>query len=151
MSLLLLNAGATWFMTGLIWFVQVVHYPLFATVGPERFAAYHDAHRRRTTWVVLPVMSLELLTAVALAWYPPAAVPPAAAWLGLALVLIVWTSTAVLQVPGHTRLATRYEDTTARALTIGNWVRTAAWSARAGLLLGMIGAAAGGDAWPLAS
>ena len=33
--LLLLHAAATLFMTGLIWFVQVVHYPLFARVGED--------------------------------------------------------------------------------------------------------------------
>ena len=33
MLLLLLHAGATFFMCGLIWFVQIVHYPLFAQVG----------------------------------------------------------------------------------------------------------------------
>jgi hypothetical protein len=55
------------------------------------------------------------------------------------------------QVPRRRQLAGRYADAAARALTAGNWVRSAAWSARAGLLLGLIGAAATGDAWPLAS
>ncbi|MCK6525129.1 hypothetical protein L6R49_27300, partial [Myxococcota bacterium] len=34
--LLLIHAAATWFMVGLIWFVQIVHYPLFSAVGPPR-------------------------------------------------------------------------------------------------------------------
>jgi hypothetical protein len=29
LAILILNACLTWFMTGLIWFVQIVHYPLF--------------------------------------------------------------------------------------------------------------------------
>ncbi len=38
MELLLLgHVGATLFMVGLIWFVQVVHYPLFGHVGGEGF------------------------------------------------------------------------------------------------------------------
>lgn len=32
-ALLLVHAAATWAMVGLVWFVQVVHYPLFAQVG----------------------------------------------------------------------------------------------------------------------
>mgnify|MGYP000938774423 CR=1 FL=1 len=151
MWILLLNAAATWFMTGLIWFVQIVHYPLFGGVGAERFAAYHAAHSLRTTWVVLPVMSLELLTAAGLVYGLPCTVAPSAAWLGLALVLLVWISTAMSQVPRHRRLAVHYEDATARALTAGNWVRTVAWSARAALVLGMLGAAAGGTPCPPAS
>ncbi len=32
-AVLYLHAAATIFMTGLIWFVQVVHYPLFSEVA----------------------------------------------------------------------------------------------------------------------
>ena len=31
--------GSTLYMTGLIWFVHVVHYPLFSRVGWENFRA----------------------------------------------------------------------------------------------------------------
>ncbi len=31
--LLILHAGATLYMAGVIWFVQIVHYPLFSRVG----------------------------------------------------------------------------------------------------------------------
>lgn len=31
--LLLVHAAVTLYMTGVIWFVQVVHYPLFSCVG----------------------------------------------------------------------------------------------------------------------
>ncbi len=31
-TLFLAQTAATLFMTGLIWFVQIVHYPLFATI-----------------------------------------------------------------------------------------------------------------------
>ena len=40
---LLAHAAATLFMVGLIWFVQVVHYPLFARVGPDAFVPYAAA------------------------------------------------------------------------------------------------------------
>lgn len=43
-ALLITHAAATLWMTGLIWFVQVVHYPLFALVGSTGFAAYESAH-----------------------------------------------------------------------------------------------------------
>ena len=50
---LLACLASTLFMTGLIWFVQVVHYPLFSEVEPGDFLRYHAAHPRRTTRVVL--------------------------------------------------------------------------------------------------
>jgi hypothetical protein len=135
---LLVNLAATLFMTGLIWFVQVVHYPLFAAVGRDAFAAYHAAHSRRTTAVVMPVMVAEALTALLLAWRPPPGVPAAAGLAGLALVAVVWASTGLAQVPCHTRLGAGFDAATIRVLVSGNRVRTAAWSARAALLLWMV-------------
>jgi hypothetical protein len=75
MSILLLHAAATLSMTGLIWFVQVVHYPLMARVGRVGFADYEAAHTRRTTWVVAPPMLIEGFTAVVLLLRPPPGIP----------------------------------------------------------------------------
>ena len=36
---LLTHLAATLYMVGVIWFVQVVHYPLFARAGAEGFAS----------------------------------------------------------------------------------------------------------------
>ena len=52
---------ATVFMVGLIWFVQIVHYPLYANVGREQFPEYEALHNRLTTWVVGPAMLLEMV------------------------------------------------------------------------------------------
>ena len=57
-ALLLACLASTLFMTGLIWFVQVVHYPLFDRVGAARFVPYHAAHSRRTSWVVAAPMAI---------------------------------------------------------------------------------------------
>ena len=60
---LLAHVAATAAMTGLIWFVQLVHYPLFARVGVADFTAYEREHVRRTGLLVAPLMLLEALTA----------------------------------------------------------------------------------------
>jgi hypothetical protein len=39
---LLANLAATFFMVGLIWFVQIVHYPLFGQVGRDRVRAGYE-------------------------------------------------------------------------------------------------------------
>ena len=57
--ILLLQAAATLPMVGLIWFVQIVHYPLFGEVGHDRFADYERNHQNRTTLVVAPLMLVE--------------------------------------------------------------------------------------------
>jgi len=143
-ALLAIHAATTVAMAGLIWFVQIVHYPLFARVGEASFPGYEEAHMRRTTWVVAPLMFAELATAGAIAIEPPAGIPSSAAWAGLGLVGLLWASTAAIQVPCHSRLRAELDPAVVRRLVAGNWLRTAGWTARGGLSLWMLarGAAA---------
>lgn len=128
--LAVLHAAPTWFLCGLIWFVQVVHYPLYAAVGDAAFAGYERAHCRRVSFVVLPAMLAELVLAVWLWWQAP---PAWSSWaaLGLLLLAAVWASTFLLQVPCHDRLQRGPDPGTMRRLVATNWLRTLAWSLRA--------------------
>ncbi len=137
---LLLNAASTLFMTGLIWFVQIVHYPLFGSVGAEGFSRYETLHTSRTTVVVGPPMLLELGTAALLVWQRPLGVAPVQAFAGLVLVGAIWLSTLLLQIPRHNTLGGGYNADAHRALVSTNWIRTFAWSARAVLVLWMLAA-----------
>ena len=136
--LLLIHAGATLSMGGLIWFVQVVHYPLFASVGRETAPAYFQLHTRLTGFVVVPLMLTELVTAVLLMWQPPSGVPYPALTAGLVLLVLVWVSTFVLQVPCHRQLSDGWDELTIRRLVRTNWIRTLLWSARSILVLWMV-------------
>jgi hypothetical protein len=136
--LLLLQTAATLAMAGLIWFVQVVHYPLFGQVGREVFADYEKTHQSRTTLVVAPLMLLEATTAVLLLWLGPAGVAAWAALAGVLLVGLVWASTFLWQVPAHAKLEVSFNETTHRWLVRSNWVRTAGWTARGVLVCWMI-------------
>jgi uncharacterized membrane protein len=132
--LLVVNAAATWFLTGLIWVIQVVHYPLFSYADRATYPAFADAHARLITIVVGPAMLVELVTAAWLVMDRPASLSTRLAWTGLALVGVIWASTAVLQVPAHGQLASGF-DTDAHAwLVRSNWIRTAAWTARSGVM-----------------
>jgi hypothetical protein len=138
LGVLLLQAAATWFMTGLIWVVQVVHYPLLAQVGAEGYGAYHARHMRRITWIVGPVMAVEGLTAAALVVWRPAGVAGWEAWVGVAAVVLLAVSTAFVQVPAHERLARGFDGRVHRRLVRGNWIRTVLWTGRGGLVGGML-------------
>lgn len=131
---LLVNVASTLFLVGLIWFVQVVHYPLFARIGMEEFTRYHAAHTSATTREVALPMLAEAVTSAVLAWSPPTADAAAACWVGLGLVIVIWTSTTMLQVPRHQTLATSFDTGTHRALVRTNWIRNVAWSVRGGLM-----------------
>lgn len=133
-----IHAGATLFMTGLIWLVQVVHYPLFRLIGAETFPAYESEHQRRILFIVGPVMSVELATGIALIWLVQPGINRLLAATGLLLILLIWIATALLQVPCHRRLEQGCCQATIRRLVAGNWIRTIAWSARAPIALALL-------------
>jgi uncharacterized membrane protein len=137
LTILLAHAAAAWFMTGLIWFVQVVHYPLFDRVGADASARYCVDNRRLTTFVVVPVMLFEGATSAALVWLLPATLKPAA-WAGIAMLLAIWVSTAMIHVPQHATLGKGFDASVHRRLVAGNWLRTALWTARGVLALWLL-------------
>lgn len=133
-GLLLLHAAATVALAGLVWFVQVVHYPLFARVGRDAFADYEADHVRRTTRLVTPLMLVEAGTAVLLLALDPSALTVT----GAALLAVVWTSTALVQVPLHRRLERGFTADAHRRLVRSNALRTAAWTGRAVVALALL-------------
>jgi hypothetical protein len=128
--LLLAHAAATLFMVGVIWFVQVVHYPLFARVGTPDFCAYSIRYTRLTGLIVGPPMLLEAATAVALVVWTPPRISVSLVWTGLLLVAGIWLSTALLQAPRHTTLGRGFDPAAHRFLVSSNWLRTVLWSLR---------------------
>ena len=57
--LLVAGAVATWAMIGLIWMVQVVHYPVLERWSAAVPVAAAVDHQRRISWVVGPLMAVE--------------------------------------------------------------------------------------------
>jgi hypothetical protein len=143
--LVLAHAAATWFLVGMIWFVQVVHYPLFAAVPDIGFRDYEAFHTQRISRLLALPWAVEGGTALWLAVAPPAGVPRALAIGGALLVGVILASTVALQVPRHSVLSAGWEPGAHRALVRTNWLRTAAWSCRgavaAAMLVGAFGAA----------
>ena len=123
-------------MTGLIWFVQVVHYPLFGAVDAAAFPAYHRDHLRLTTLVVGPLMLAEATAATAILALQLSS--SSTAWAGVLLLAIVWGATMLLSVPRHDDLAHGFNASAYAALVATNWIRTVAWTARGVLSLTMV-------------
>ncbi len=138
-ALLLANAAATFFMVGLTWFVQIVHYPLFPNVGEGGFAEYHRLHSERTTWVVLPPMAVELATSFLLLLDPPAGETALAA-AGAVLALSTWVLTAFAASVHGEIGGEGLSPGLLRRLLAGSWVRTVAWTLHGGVVLAMLSA-----------
>ncbi len=59
---LVAQLSATLYLVGLIWMVQIVHYPLFALIDAANYIAYQEAHMARISWIVGPAMLIEAAT-----------------------------------------------------------------------------------------
>jgi hypothetical protein len=125
-------------MAGIVWFVQLVHYPLLARVGPDRFRETARSNLLRTAAVAGVPMTVEGAGALLLVARPPSGVPRPWAWLGLGLLLGIWASTCLREIPRHRALLRGFDPRVHRALVAGNWRRTALWSLRAVLALAML-------------
>ena len=130
--------ASSWAMFGIIWFAQIVHYPLFSKVGRDSFTEYQDANLKRTVFVVIPLQMLELFTALLLVWKVPLGLLPVQVWTNLILIGITWISTATLQVPNHTKLARGFDPKIQNILVSSNWIRTVAWTLRGAIIVWML-------------
>lgn len=126
---LLINFFCCSFMTGLIWLIQCVHYPSFTYVPAQTFAQFSHFHSSRITFIVLPVMMIELATSCYLTYLSHSY------WLLLVLNILLFLFTFFLSVPCHGKLGLGKDDAMIKKLVLTNWPRTILWSARSALLL----------------
>jgi len=129
--ILLANFVATCVMTGVIWFVQWVHYPLLASVPDDRAVETAIEHQRRTGQVLAIPMAVEGFTTLGLLISRPESVQIFWPWFGAVLLAVALGSTVFVSVPLHAKMATNPTADVGRRLVVTNWLRTVAWSLRA--------------------
>ena len=115
----------TFILIGLIWTIQIVHYPLFEYISKENFAIYHSKHSQLISILVIPLMCSELLILSYLLkdsqHYPTI-------YYQFFCVVIIWCSTFFLQVPLHNSLGISWDPNTVKKLVQTNWIRTFFWT-----------------------
>ena len=121
----------SWMLVGLIWTIQLVHYPGFAYVEPAELTRFHQHHSTSISWIVLPLMVTELGLSAYLAYQFnfnwKYTVP-------LLIVLVIWASTFFISVPLHNALMGVKDSANIEQLVATNWIRTVLWSGKALLL-----------------
>ena len=125
--LLLGNLCVGWALFGLIWTIQLVHYPAFRYV-PD-FSEFHGHHTANITLIVGPLMVAELGLALLMAyqssWNWTWLVP-------LVMVILIWLVTFFQAIPLHESLAVTRDDAVIEKLISVNWLRTLLWTVKAG-------------------
>lgn len=132
LTILVLQVVCCAFMTGLIWLVQLVHYPAFAYVIDDLFSEFHKMHSKKISIIVMPVMLLELITAIALVYlYPQSSL----ILTNTIILIFIWLSTFALSVPVHNILSKDKNTNAIHRLIQTNWSRTALWTVRLFILI----------------
>lgn len=140
MTWLIVHAAATWFMVGLIWTIQSVHYPLFARVGAADLTGYENEHTFRMLRLLAVPAGVEIATGAALVWTRPPGVGLVPVLIAGVFLVVIWTITAFVQVPLHRRLGDQPDHSVVSQLVRSNWLRTGLWTVRGMLVTGMLAA-----------
>tara|TARA_A100001011_G_scaffold380086_1_gene446920 strand:+ start:270 stop:626 length:357 start_codon:yes stop_codon:yes gene_type:complete len=102
---------------------QFITYPLFKFIDSD-FKTYHKAYTRRMSYVVAPLMVLELLLVIKITThhYSNAII----ILIGV-LTLIIWLSTFFIQVPVHNNISKEKPISQVLFLIKSNYIRTFCW------------------------
>jgi hypothetical protein len=112
-------------MTGIIWLVQCLVYPIFRYVGEKEFTDIHNFQMKRISILVGPLMTLEFFTAALLLYQ----IKTSIYFFNLLSVIILWGLTFLVNIRAHENLNYRSQSSK-KNLVAKNWPRTILWSLR---------------------
>ena len=133
-----LHFSLTLYMTGVIWLIQLIHYPLFKLVGDKTFKDYHKGHIQKTSLAIAIPMVLELLTGLYLLIRYNEYRNNTSFLIASASLCLIWVVTFLISVPKHNILSNGLSDLAITALVKTNWIRTVAWTIRAIILFNLL-------------
>ena len=124
---------------GIVWFVQIVVYPLFAQVGEQEYVTYHKFYTSQISLPVIVPGFASFLLPVTLLFLRPESVPLWVAAANVACGLLSLVVTVALEIPRHARLENGgKQPTVIQELIQYNWPRTLGITGSACLTLAML-------------
>ena len=118
-------------MVGIIWVIQLLHYPAFHFIKESDYVEFQHFHMQRISFIVVPVMILELFSAFMLVYY----LRYNPLILCLIILLVIWLITFVFFTKLHQSLLDGYDKKIVDKLVKINWSRTILWSLRLIILI----------------
>ena len=126
--MLILHLIATSVMVGVIWVIQLVHYPSFHFVELKQYTTFQRFHMARISYVVIPAMLTELFTLILIVISMDQIDTLVLA--SAVLLIFIWLMTAVFFSSVHQKLTLGYDQTVVDKLVKLNWGRTLLWTLR---------------------
>ncbi len=122
-------------MVGVIWVIQLVHYPAFHFIDKDMYASFQKFHMNSISLIVVPVMILELATGVLLLAGNSKNI---LIIISFSLLILIWAITGIFFSGAHGKLITGYNVLVVDKLVSMNWIRTILWTLKMLLLLGFL-------------
>ena len=126
--MLIIHLIATSVMVGVIWVIQLVHYPSFHFIELKQYTTFQRFHMSRISYVVIPAMLTELFTLILIVISMDQIDTLVVA--SAILLIFIWLMTAVFFSGVHQKLTLGYDQTVVDKLVKLNWGRTLLWTLR---------------------
>ena len=126
--MLIIHLIATSVMVGVIWVIQLVHYPSFHFIELKQYTTFQRFHMSRISYVVIPAMVTELFTLILIIISMDQIDTLVLA--SAILLIFIWLMTAVFFSGVHQNLTLGYDQTVVDKLVKLNWGRTLLWTLR---------------------
>ena len=118
-------------MVGIIWVIQLLHYPTFHFIKESGYEEFQHFHMQRISFIVIPVMITELLSGFMLVYYFRSNL----LIFCLIILLVIWLITFIFFTKLHQILLGGYDKIIVDKLVQINWSRTVLWSLRLIILI----------------
>ena len=134
-DLLTTHLTSTSIMVGVIWVIQLVHYPSFKYVKESDFIIFQKYHMSNISYIVFPVMCTELVTALFIFFSGEESLFFV---LSLICLFLIWVITGVLFTKYHSILKEGKDLKMIKKMIRANWIRTLLWTLRLIMILFVI-------------
>ena len=115
-------------MTGVIWVIQIVHYPSFHFIEKELYTSFQKFHMNKISIIVMPIMLAELITGIMLFLDKSSKSPFLS--ISILILVLIWLITGVFFTKAHNELIAGYQELVVNQLVAMNWIRTLLWTLR---------------------
>ncbi len=112
------------YLVSLVFMTQFITYPTFLNIDKDKFSDYHRKYVNNISFIVAPVMFIELLTLILIAYFSKDFLIIKS----LILLLVIWLTTFFIMIPSHNRISKSFNIKEIKSLINYNWIRTILWT-----------------------
>ena len=120
-------------MVGVIWVIQLIHYPSFHFIEKDNYIKFQEFHMKGISIIVIPAMIIEILSGFFLLIY----YFNSSFLFGSSVFILIsiWIITFLFFTKLHNSLTSGYKESIVDRLVFINWGRTILWSSRLIILI----------------